>query len=288
MKNTKRTLLTFAAISLCATLNATANSNFVAIDNIIKGTDANSADNPFLQPEDPALSGGGRDQTLQFGDILFGKSNKDDLIIGNLGPDFIFGKSGNDVLIGGIEHFNPSNRDRAFGGEGDDIFIWKPGDGSDLFRGGPGTDIVVFGITAEQVGNVRKFEVLNDQKSAKVSLNGKTKLPKVDVTNSPGFCEVVDKNSEPDAKKQLNALNLDHLVKFFIRSVADDFDRKVQTTDNGLRVTLHLNQVEFLVCTERLGGAIEIVDLRQSPPARVTLRDVPSRLMRHRIRLITK
>ena len=36
----------------------------VAVRNIIIGADNNSANNPFIQPQDPALAGGGRDQTM--------------------------------------------------------------------------------------------------------------------------------------------------------------------------------------------------------------------------------
>ena len=166
-----------------------ASADNIAIDNVIIGPDNNSAENPFVQPQDPALSGGGRDQTMQFGDILLGKTYSDDLVIGGLGTDIISGRSGDDVLIGGIEHFNPFNRDRAFGGPGDDIFIWKPGDGSDLFRGGKGNDAIVFGITGELVNGVTRFEVLNDQQTAEVALRKRTKLPIVDVTNSPGILQ---------------------------------------------------------------------------------------------------
>ena len=83
------------------------------------GLDNNALDNPFVQPQDTALSGGGRDQTLQFGDVIEG-SRRDDLQIGLLGTDVLLGNRGNDVLMGGIEHFNPINRDRAFGGPGND------------------------------------------------------------------------------------------------------------------------------------------------------------------------
>ena len=71
-------------------------------------------------------SNGGGDQSLQFGDQLYG-SAYDDVIIGGLGIDILFGKDGNDVLIGGTEDFNGFNRDRAFGEQGDDAFIWAPG-----------------------------------------------------------------------------------------------------------------------------------------------------------------
>ncbi len=288
MKFTTRKLATFAAISLGASVVAHANQIDVSIDRTVIGADNNSAENPFIQPQDPALSGGGRDQTMQFGDIVPGKSKKDDLLIGRLGIDTLFGRSGDDVIIGGIEHFNPLNRDRAFGGPGDDIFIWKPGDGSDLFRGGRDEDAVVFGITAELVNGKRKFEVLNDQQTADVFQNKRTGLPKVDVTNSPGFCTVIDGSTSPEAADELDALDLDHLVQFSIRSVANDFDGGVQSEDNGLRVTLHLKDVEYVVCTERVGGAIQVLDLRYEPPMPINIHQIESDKLRKRLKKIVK
>lgn len=231
------------------------------------GADKNSVENEFIQPQDPALSGGGRDQTLQFGDLLFG-SRRDDLLIGGLGSDILVGDRGNDVILGGVEHFNPSNRDRAFGGSGNDIFIWKPGDGSDLWNGGRGHDVVILGLVGEVVDGENVFAVINDKKTAEIAIDSYTKLPLVDVTNSPGFCEVIDASSSYDAEAQLAALGLDHLVQFSIRGVANAFEEGTQDTDNGLRVTLHLKDVETLICTSREGGQIEVIDLT-SVPAKV-------------------
>jgi len=224
---------------------------------------------------------------MQFGDVLLGKA-VDDLIIGRLGTDVISGARGDDVLIGGIEHFNPLNRDRAFGGRGNDIFIWKPGDGSDLFRGGSGKDVVIFGLIGElNNGNV-EFGVVNDQKAGDVAINRRTGLPVVDVTNSPGFCTVIDASTSPDAAQQLAALDIDTLVQFSIRAIAEDFASGVQTDDNGLRVTLHLKDVEYVVCTDRNGGVIEILDIRQAPAQAVSLDDIASRKLRNRLRRILK
>ena len=142
----KQTAVSVFAVSVLAASSASmATSNGFKKLNVQIGADNNSIENPLVQPQDPALSGGGRDQTLQFGDVIFG-SRRDDLQIGGLGTDILAGGRGDDVIIGGIEHFNPLNRDRAFGGLGNDIFIWKPGDGSDLWNGGPGLDVVVFGL----------------------------------------------------------------------------------------------------------------------------------------------
>ena len=178
------------------------------------------------------------------------------------------------MLIGGLEHFNPSNRDRAFGGWGSDIFIWKPGDGSDLFRGGHGQDAIVFGLTGENVDGHPAFEVVADQQAGELFIDETSGLPRVDVTNSPGFCEVVDENTSVEAAEELKALDLDHLVRFSIRGVRDAFEAGQQAEDNGLRVTLHLKDVEVLVCTNRDGGHIEILDLTSSPAHPVQLHEL--------------
>lgn len=228
------------------------------------GADNNSIENAFIQPQDLPLSGGGRDQTMQFGDVLFGNRH-DNLIIGGLGTDVIAGGRGNDVILGGVEHFNPSNRDRAFGGPGNDIFIWKPGDGSDLWNGGRGHDVVIFGLVGEVVDGEHVFAVSKDKKTAEIAIDPYSKLPLVDVTNSPGFCDVIDDSSSYEAGDELAALGLDHLVRFSIRGIANAFENGDQNNDNGLRVTLHLKGVETLICTSRSGGEIEVIDLTTSP-----------------------
>lgn len=234
------------------------------------GSDLNATNNPFVQPTDPALSGGGRDQTLQFGDILSATSGPG-LLIGRLGTDVLIGGSYDDVLVGGTEHFNPNNRDRAFGGDGQDVFLWSPGDGSDSYQGGPGVDALVFGLMGEIVNGQLVFQVSTDQQAGEVYVDPTTGLPRMDVTNSPGFCNIIDASSTTNASAELDALGLEHLAQFVIRSIADDFANGVQDTDNGLRVTLHLKDVEVLVCASRDGGTIEAFNLTVSPPQQVPL-----------------
>ena len=243
--------------------------------NLIIGADNNEFGNAFLQPQDPALSGGGRDQTLKFGDVVLGQ-NQEDLLIGRLGGDVLSGWDGNDTIVGGTEHFNPENRDRAFGGNDNDVFLWAPGDGSDFFDGGPGVDAVVFGLMGEIENGQLVFRVSNDQQAGEIYINPATGLPLVDVTNSPGFCEVVDDSTSMSSAAELDALGLDHLVRFFIRSAAQSFANGTQTTDNGLRVTLHLKDVEVLICTSEDGGEIEAFNLTTTPPTQVPLNGVYS------------
>ena len=244
---------------------------------IIVGADNNASDNPLVQPQDPAQAGSSRDQTMQFGDILEG-TNRDDLIVGRLGVDILIGDDGNDVIVGGTEHFNPQNRDRAFGNRGSDVFLWAPGDGSDQFDGGKGIDAVVFGLIAEEENGDIVFRVSNNQQAGNIVLDPNTHLPVMDVTNSPGFCEIIDENSSPAAGEQLDALGLDHLLRFSLRAVRDAFESGTQDTDNGLRVTLHLKDVEVLVCASRFGGEIEVYDLTVSPAVLIDTRELPRKL----------
>ena len=61
--------------------------------NVKVGSDANAVTNPFVQPQNPALSGGGRDQSLQFADDLIGTPLRD-ILIGRLGVDLLLGGDG--------------------------------------------------------------------------------------------------------------------------------------------------------------------------------------------------
>ena len=68
-------------------------------------------------------------------------------IYGQNGDDTLIGGSGNEVLVGGRgDDFVDGNggTDTAFLGQGDDTFVWDPGDGSDTIEGGAGFDKMVF------------------------------------------------------------------------------------------------------------------------------------------------
>lgn len=270
-----RTTLALSGTVILAASTAVAGTR---ITEVLQGNDKNNDTNAFVQPQDPALSGGGRDQTLKFGDQLVA-NHKNNLMIGGLGVDSLIGKTGNDILIGGPEHFNPENRDRAFGGRGNDVFIWKPGDGSDFFNGEEGTDTVIFGLIGEDVGGVPTFGVSTDQQTAQVFLDDQN-LPIVDVSNSPGFCEVIDRRTSTTSEQELAELGLDHLVQFLIKGINQSFENGTQTSDNGLRVTLHLKSVEYLVCTKKDSAEIEAFDLRRSPPLPIAVDDLPQAVKR--------
>lgn len=101
---------------------------------VLIGADDDATTNPVLQPPGVTV-----DQTLRKGDQLVG-GLASDVLIGRLGPDTLLGNAGDDVLVGGLERGSDvvafPNSDIAFGGDGDDVFNWAPGDGSDAFVGG--------------------------------------------------------------------------------------------------------------------------------------------------------
>lgn len=269
----------------------------VAVQRTVKtGLDINNAGSPLLNlnPQGP---GGAPNQSLRSGDVLRG-GNGADVLIGGLGVDVLLGAGGDDVLVGGTEDFNSNvdgdslgsdNRDRAFGGDGNDVFIWAPGDGSDFFDGGSGTDVIVFGILGElrdsdgtTVG--APFFNVNPPASAGgldfdgVFVDPDSQLPVVRVSNSPGFCTVVDKSTND---RELDALQLDTLVRFSLREIANAFDAGSRNDDDGLRVAVSLRRTEYLVCTkrDRVDGAgldnVEVLDLTTTPPTPASIDDLP-------------
>lgn len=266
------------------------------VRNVIRGNDRNTLASPLLSlnPEGP---GGSPNQSLRAGDILEG-GDTPDVIIGGLGVDFLLGGAGDDVLIGGTEDFNSNvdgddrgadNRDRAFGGEGSDAFVWAPGDGSDFFDGGPGVDAVIFAVVGEERDsdgstdgapffNVNPPSRDGSQDFDGIFLDATTNLPLARASNSPGFCTVLDGGTN---QAELDTLGLDHLVRFSLRGIANAFDAGEQTDDDGLRVAISLRNTEFLVCTRRGfvedGGAdnIEVLDLTTTPPQVAALEDLP-------------
>lgn len=264
--------------------------------NVIQGNDQNTKSSAVLSLN-PGGPGGSPNQSLRAGDVLQGDVT-DNILIGGLGVDVLLGDGGDDILIGGTEDFNSSvdgdnlladNRDRAIGGEGDDTFIWAPGDGSDFFDGGAGTDVVVFGILGEsrdsnQNTNAAPLFAVNPPGSVGsqdfdgIFLNTPSNTPVVSVSTSPGFCSVIDQIQNA---AELDLLNLDKLVQFSLRNLANGFDSGGQSEDDGLRVAVSLKNTEYLVCTKRdvveNGGTenIEVLDLRGETATFATINDLP-------------
>ncbi len=258
----------------------------------IIGTDNNSQANSLLSLN-PGGPGGSPNQSLRGGDVLVGNTD-DNVIIGGLGVDILLGYDGDDILIGGTEDFNSSvdgdnngsdNRDRAFGHAGDDVFIWAPGDGSDFFDGGEGTDVVIFGVLGESrdsdnnTAGAPFFGVNLPGTNGSQDFDGinldANNQPRVRSSNSPGFCSIVE------AALTLEQVNLDHLVRFSIRGIADGFDSGTRNDDDGLRVAVSLKNTEYVVCTRRNFDAnqqlenVEVLDISNGRPVTSSIEDLP-------------
>lgn len=271
-----------AGLMLATGLSVAASAQFPAPligtdQNSLTGVDDNIRD--FLSANRGANGGG--DQSLQGGDALMG-TDESDLLIGALGIDALFGLGGNDVLIGGTEDFNPFNRDRAFGGDGDDTFIWAPGDGNDFFSGGEGVDVLMIGVIGEERDsdgsssgapffNVSPPSAIGSKDFDGIFVEPANGLPIVNVAGGPGFCEVVDGSTDATEQSQLDELGLDHIVRFFLRGPASD----VANPDTGLRIAVHLQSTEFLVCGGQNSGEVVVVDLTTSPPEVVDVSTLP-------------
>jgi Ca2+-binding RTX toxin-like protein len=105
---------------------------------------------------DVVFAGGGNDQvsTGASNDYAYGEAGNDvintgsgndlayggsghDVINGGAGQDQLQGEDGDDRLDGGV---GDGAADLAVGAEGNDSYIWTPGDGNDQFQGGVGSD----------------------------------------------------------------------------------------------------------------------------------------------------
>lgn len=281
----KRTLYpVFVLTTMAMLFSAFADADGFHIRNVVGPLDNNAANNPVIQPDpadDQDPDGVIPDQTMQFGEVQRG-SRKDDFLYGGLGTDIIFGRRGDNVLMGGPEHFNPFNRDRAFGGIRSDVFVWQPGDGSDRFEGGQGKDAVMFALIAQDDDGDRvlfddedaidpdtghplgNFRVRRDQQSGLVLMRDGVFLPLVDVSAVPGTCDVIDKHTVvpnvPDTAAALDAIDADHLIRFRLR-------------DGNLAVTVQTKDVEAVLCGGPTAGEVEFIDLQVSPPQRTVLAD---------------
>ncbi len=318
MKNTilsqreKRAINSFSAAALCASIfllpgcgssssstpndrsNSDNDGNVAKIFSVQVGSDINTKENSLLSLN-LGGPGGSSNQSLRAGDILRGNGN-DDLLIGGLGVDILIGGAGDDILIGGTEDFNSSvdgdelgadNRDRAFGQDGDDLFIWAPGDGSDFFDGGEGKDVIIFGIIGEQKdadGTTEGAPFFNVNPSGEGSKDfdgiytDENGQPKIQVSNSPGFCSLIDIQVHADT---LNELELDQIVRFSIRGIANAFDAGERSDDDGLRVAVSIKNTEYVVCTRRdfdseVGlSNVEVLKISSGVPVVAAISDLP-------------
>lgn len=264
--------------------------------NAVIGSDAGRKLNSLLSLN-VGGPGGSSNQSLRAGDVLNG-GEEDDVLVGGLGVDILIGNGGDDILIGGTEDFNSSvdgdgrgsdNRDRAYGQAGDDVFIWAPGDGSDFFDGGAGTDVIIFGVLGEArdaAGNFAgaPFFAVNppgtdgsqDNDGIQLDENGQ---PTVRASNSPGFCTILDATVNGEA---LSLLDLDLIIRFSLRGIADAFDAGGREDDDGLRVAVSIKNTEFVVCTRRDFDPdaglenIEVFDISGDQPLEADIEALPA------------
>jgi Ca2+-binding RTX toxin-like protein len=206
---------------------------------VLIGADNDNLTNPAFQPAGTAAN-----QTLNNTDVLSGKGGND-VLVGLGGSDVMTGGPGNDILIGGPEQFVTPNSDIIAGDEGDDISIWAPGDGSELFLGGDGFDVEIFGVIDRNAANVP---------TSAGPAPGFANVPSANVSGSPGFC-TVERSPDP---------SYEWLAKFFVRATG------------ALAVTVRLVGVEAVVCTSVAGGQITVADLSQANPqfVNVALADI--------------
>ena len=92
---------------------------------IVKGNAGNDVINA------PGLAAGAITLTLDGG-------LGNDTLVGGDGVDTFLGDDGNDIVIGA------RGNDTAFLGAGDDVFVWNPGEGSDVVEGQAGVDTLGF------------------------------------------------------------------------------------------------------------------------------------------------
>jgi hypothetical protein len=290
-----------AAAALAAAAAIPASANLIDRPNaksplVLIGADNDTTTDPTLQP--PGVTA---DQTLRKGDQLVAGIN-DDLLIGRLGPDTLTGNAGDDVMIGGLERGSDAaafpNFDIAYGGEGDDVFIWAPGDGSDAFVGGEPPRYTIEKVTRVVRKNGRSVRVTRnvkrlskadddvlvlgtpavlagDNSQPELFQTAFGRLPRVNVSgrNAPatigtappqafvkGFCEVLP--APP-------GLGYQHLVRFFGQA------------NRAQAVTIRVKDVERVLC--RTDGADSITETLLGPkgkgPATVRTADFtpPSR-----------
>ncbi len=225
-----------AAVVLAAALAAApASAAFLpgtAGDDVIFGADDDNVDNPVIQPA------GAVNQSLNNADAIDG-GDGDDVLIGLLGSDTIRGGRGDDVIIGGTEQASAPNSDIMYGDRGDDVSLWRGGDGSDAFVGGRGIDALVFGNIDRDDSNIPIV-------SPATGRHRKTGLPTADVTGQGGFCTLEDVRGR--------RLGYEFLVRFFARATGN------------LAVTVRTAEVEQVFCTSEAGGAITFADLTDLTP----------------------
>ena len=107
------------------------------------------------------IRGGSKNDT-----IYGGKGN--DSLVGNAGNDYLYGDKGNDTLWGGV------GNDSLYGGDGKDIFIYKPGEGTDrIFDYSSGDMLTILKKNGKTGGIFTKSSFSGDDLTLTISGGGK-------------------------------------------------------------------------------------------------------------------
>ncbi len=219
-----------------ALLVVTSNSAHAALQpgtpagDVIIGRDNDNAANTFIQPANVAAK-----QHLDNTDVLEGGFGGD-LLIGMLGSDVVDGGAGVDILVGGVENFVAPNSDVIRGGPDNDINIWAPGDGSDLFAGNTGHDVQLFAPIVLENG---KPQLFHDAPSNR-------RVPHVSIDNKPQFTCTIE--AVPAAQQ----LGVQFITRFF--------------ANGNLAVTVRQQDVEWVLCPSPNPGKVLVADLTSSQP----------------------
>ena len=279
----RRALVLAGAVALAAGAAVPAGASLIDVPNaatpqVLIGADDDTTTDTTLQP--PGVTA---DQTLRKGDQLVG-GTKSDVMIGRLGPDTLLGNGGDDVMVGGLERGSDAvafpNFDIASGGDGNDVFVWAPGDGSDAFVGGEPpkyTPVQVTrivrrnGVRVRVVSTVKKLSkpdddvlvigtpsvLAGDNSQPELFATPFGRLPKVNVSgvNAPptigtappqafikGFCQVLP--APP-------GLGYQQLVRFFGQA------------NRAQAVTIRVKDVERVLC--RTDGADTVTETYLGP-----------------------
>jgi len=192
---------------------------------VILGADDDNAANAAVQPADVAAK-----QHLDNTDVIVG-GGRADLLVGLAGDDVIDGEGGSDILIGGPEAgLGQPNSDVLLGGNGPDVNIWAPGDGSDAFVADRGRDTQI----------VAPFVLDGNGDLALEWFKGRT-IPRVSIDEKPQFSCTIE-----SAAGVLEGY--DYLVRFF--------------ANGNLAVTIRLAETESVLCPSANAGMVQVADLR--------------------------
>ena len=192
---------------------------------VIFGADDDNAGNTVVQPADVAAK-----QHLDNTDLILGGSRAD-LLVGVAGDDVIDGEGNSDILIGGPEAgLGQPNSDVLLGGNGPDVNIWAPGDGSDAFAGGRDHDTQVLAPL-----------VLDNGDLALDRFKGRT-IPRVSIDEKPQFSCTIESAAGAVA-------GYNYLVRFF--------------ANGNLAVTIRLADAEWVLCPSPNPGTVQVAE-RQS------------------------